>query len=142
MDEFKRYAGKLEGKCAIVTGGSRGIGASIAKAFAVERASVAIFHDDDGKAVQDTLSSLLKIHPDSVAFRCDIRDSKQIQESVDAVFRWRGGADILVNCAGVGGGSCLLEDTLPASWDHILEVNLTGAYLMARACFPLMIFCP
>jgi 3-oxoacyl-[acyl-carrier protein] reductase len=129
--------GRLAAKRAIVTGGSRGIGAAIATAFAREGAAVAIISRDDRDNAKAMLKSLRELNEHSLAIECDVAEEQQVQACVERVQAQLGGIDILVNNAGIGIGGPFEEATLE-QWNHVLSVNLTGAFLMARYCYPLM----
>jgi 3-oxoacyl-[acyl-carrier protein] reductase len=129
--------GKLAAKRAVITGGSRGIGAAIARAFVLEGATVAIAHHNDQGNAQQTLHALRTSNEGCIAVECDVASPQQAQSCVQTVCQQLGGVDILVNCAGIGGGGPFEEITLDL-WERVLAVNLTGAFLMSRHCYPLM----
>lgn len=126
--------GKLEGKVAIVTGGSSGIGRAIARLFATEGARV-IVADVTEQVVEGGLPVLQAIRSDGreAGFvTCDV----SLASDVDALFAdtvaRHGRVDILVNNAAVRAGVPLAE-TGEALWDRVMAVNLKGAFLCARA---------
>jgi 3-oxoacyl-[acyl-carrier protein] reductase len=129
--------GKLTNKIAIVTGGSRGIGAAIAKAFVAEGATVALVHHQDGENAAATLRELKAAQPRCVEISCDVSDEGQVRTAVDGLRRSMGDADILVNCAGIG-GVCRFDEMTLAQWQRSIGVNLTGSFLMALTCYPAM----
>jgi 3-oxoacyl-[acyl-carrier protein] reductase len=128
---------KLAGKRAIVTGGSRGIGAAIAQAFVIEGAIIAIIHRDDRDNAERTLGGLMAVNKNCLALDCDIADPHKVRTSIDAVQDRFGGVDILVNCAAIG-VTGRFEDATLDDWNRVLSVNLTGAFLMSRYCYPIM----
>ena len=137
MSEKLQGKHRLSGRRAIVTGGSRGIGAAIAKAFAAEGAAVAIIHFHDVDNAEVALGILKGANKSCLALDCDVSDPQQVRTSVYTVSHELGGIEILVNCAGIVGGSRFEEATLE-QWNQVLDVNLTGAFLMSRYCYPLM----
>jgi 3-oxoacyl-[acyl-carrier protein] reductase len=132
-----RSEGKLVGKTAIVTGGSSGIGAAIARAFVAEGAAVKIVHCRDGENADKALAALKSVDARCRAEDCDVADETKVMACVDDAVRAFGHIDILVNCAGIGLGGPVEEMTLEV-WNRVLAVNLTGAFLMSRACYPPM----
>jgi 3-oxoacyl-[acyl-carrier protein] reductase len=129
--------GKLANRFAIVTGGSRGIGAAIAKAFAVEGATVALIHFNDTDNALRTLRELQAVQTACAEMSCDVSDEDQVRSAVGSLRRLIGDADILVNCAGIG-GVCIFDEMSHAFWQKSIDVNLTGAFLMTHACYPPM----
>lgn len=126
----------LEGKSAIVTGGASGIGRGICLALAGSGAKVAVFDiDEEGarKASEDCSRSAA-----SVAVRCDVTGEDDVERAVGEARERLGGLDILVNNAGIAPGHPLTEFPL-ADWQRTLDVNLTGYFLMGRACARVMI---
>jgi 3-oxoacyl-[acyl-carrier protein] reductase len=133
----KAVEGRLSGKVAIVTGGSRGIGAAIAASFASEGSAVGVIHLDDTMNAERVVARLQQTNVDCMQANCDVSEETQVDECLGAVRRTLGPPDILVNCAGVGHLSNFESLTLE-SWNRVIAINLTGAFLMAAYCYPHM----
>jgi NAD(P)-dependent dehydrogenase (short-subunit alcohol dehydrogenase family) len=124
----------LEGRHAIVTGGSRGIGAVIAAMLAQAGAALTIM-GRDRQALTALASQLGEAAGVAVtAVTCDVAD----ESSVRAAFDEAGPAYVLVNNAGQAEGAPF-ADTTRAVWDRMLAVNLTGAYLCTQQVMPAML---
>ena len=118
---------ELEGKNAIVTGGSVGIGAAIAKAFAKEGANVAINyrkHDAEAKEVVRMIESLGR---KGIAFQADVASFADAQAMVDKAIQAFGRLDILVNNAGITRDSTVWKMT-EQMWDDVIATNLKGYF--------------
>jgi 3-oxoacyl-[acyl-carrier protein] reductase len=128
---------RLDGKVAIVTGGSKGIGLAVAEALLGRGASVAI-SARGGQALDAVARRLEKAYPRRVlALESDVRREDAVEalfRDVDARF---GGLDVLVNNAGVGFFKNLEAMSLE-EWNTILETNVTGVFLCCRAAVPRM----
>jgi 3-oxoacyl-[acyl-carrier protein] reductase len=109
---------RLKDKVAIVTGGSRGIGAGISRAFAREGAKVAVVYKGSQQKAEELVAQMGGA---SKAYQCDVADLASVKECVEAVEKDLGPIDILVNNAGV----VRLE---PEQWNTVLSTNLGGAY--------------
>jgi 3-oxoacyl-[acyl-carrier protein] reductase len=123
---------KLEGKKAIVTGGSRGIGRAIALMFAQEGADVLVndlFYDD---AAKDTVAQIEALGRKAVAVAADVADYKSAQDMVDECVKQLGGIDILVNNAGVSRPSMLLK-MKEEDWNTVVDVHLKAAFNTTQA---------
>lgn len=129
--------GLLEGKVALVTGGTRGIGLGCVRAFLEEGAAVA-FCGRLAQTVDEVSRDLNRAgfsrHLGVVADVVRHHDVRLLVERVEKEFA---GLDVLVNNAGVGAGTRLAEISLE-EWDRILNTNLRGAFLLCQACYPLL----
>jgi 3-oxoacyl-[acyl-carrier protein] reductase len=130
--------GQLEGKVAIVTGASRGIGAGAAFVLAKAGAAVALVARDKKRASQ-LADEIVAGGGQAVALACDVADYQSVRTMIDDTERQLGIIDILVNNAGVIEPIGLLAGSDPAEWRRSIEVNLLGAYHTARAALPRML---
>ncbi len=128
---------KLKNKIAIITGGSRGIGAAISNAFAKEGATVIIINKNTPSDADKLVTQIKKIGGYAEAMTCDISDPIALDETVNAVLEKYKHIDILVNCAGVLRFKSLEDHTIE-DWNFVINVNLTGPFLLARAIAPHM----
>ncbi len=129
---------RLEGKSALVTGSSSGIGRGIAIRFAREGANVAINYSKSKESADNTLSEVKATGAKGIAIRADVSRTEQVDRMVSETIHEFGRLDILVNNAGVFIEKSL-EETTDEIWDTILGVNLKGAFLCARRCVPEMV---
>lgn len=129
--------GRLVGKVAVVTGGSRGIGAAIARRYGWEGASVAVVYRSDAAAAGAVVESIERAGGKAMAFPCDISRLDAIGATTAKVTAHFGGIDILVNNAGIYVLTTLGETTEDA-WDSQMDTNVKGAYFMAQAVLPAM----
>jgi len=128
---------ELKDKVAVVTGGTRGIGYSIAEALLAEGAKVLIC-GRDGAVVKSALEHLGKGVKDRiVGTTADIRRYDDCRKLIQAAAERFGGLDILVNNAGVGIFKPVDELT-PEEWNSIIETNLSGVFYCCREAIPLM----
>lgn len=128
---------RFSGKTAVVTGASAGIGRTIARALAAEGARVVIV---DQAAASEAVEEVRALAGAGDALMCDIRSEESVAAMADRVTDLLGGRlDVLVNNAGVNGRAQLVMDMPLDSWNHTLQVNLTGTMLVTRSLAPMMI---
>ena len=129
---------KLDGKVALVTGGSRGIGAAIARKLA-DLGAFTFICGRNAAELKTTASAISESGGRCEGIACDVSDLAQV-ESLARTIRERAGAiDVLVNNAGVEGFGVPLHQLDPAKWDKILNTNLRGVFYTVRAFAPGMI---
>ncbi|KAL0582618.1 hypothetical protein ABG067_007405 [Albugo candida] len=121
----------LEGKVAVITGGSRGIGKAIALRFASEGASVAVHYNSSEKAAENVVSEIERNGGKAICCQANVSDSKSISAVFDRVEEHFGKIDIVVASAGVLLRKPLLE-TSDEEFDHIFKTNVYGAFYTAR----------
>ena len=126
--------GLLEGKVALITGASRGIGKAIALKFAAEGADIAF---TDIKISEDTVKELEALGVKVRAYASNAADFAQTHETVEQVMADFGRIDILVNNAGITRDGLMLRMD-EAQWDAVINVNLKSAYNYIHACTPIM----
>ena len=122
----------LKGKRALVTGASRGIGASIAKALAAEGADVAITYERSADRAAEVVAAIKAPGRKAVAIQADSADGAAVQASVEKTVAALGGLDILVNNAGILRVAELKDITL-ADIDALLDVNVRAQIIASKA---------
>jgi 2-hydroxycyclohexanecarboxyl-CoA dehydrogenase len=128
---------KLKGKTVIVTGGGGGIGGATCRRFAAEGAKVAVF-DMNLEAAQKVADQITAEGGTAAAFQCNITDRAQVDAGVAAAEAQLGPIDVLVNNAGWDVFKPFVK-TVPAEWDKLIAINLTGALHMHHAVLPGMV---
>lgn len=122
------------GKVALITGGSRGIGAAIAQRLARDGADVVLTYQRDSAAAEQIVGALRELQVGALALRADATDPLAIQASVDSTMERFGRLDILVNNAGyLDTSGALLHETSLEAIDQTIFVNVRAAFLYARA---------
>lgn len=131
--------GKLDGKVAIVTGGSRGIGAASARALADEGADVAISYSSSSDQAQAVVADLEAKGVRAAAFQADQADAAQATNLINNVVQHFGKLDILVNNAAMGGGG-LVDSQKPdqATRARMIAVNYTNVVAAIEAAVPVL----
>jgi 2-deoxy-D-gluconate 3-dehydrogenase len=129
--------GRLNGKVAMITGGNSGIGEATARLFTQEGANATIVarREAEGRAVEKAL----RAEGREVTFiSCDVTSRAAVEAAVSQTVGLYGALDILINNAG-GGAREMFPDESDETWDRILRVNLTSAFLTSRAAWPHLI---
>ena len=121
---------KLKGKTVIVTGGGGGIGGATCRRFAAEGAKVAVF-DMNIEAAQKVADQITAEGGTAAAFQCNITDRAQVDAGVAAAEAQLGPIDVLVNNAGWDVFKPFVK-TVPAEWDKLIAINLTGTFNVVR----------
>lgn len=130
--ETRLLARPLEGKRALVTGGAKRIGRTLALTLAEAGAEVAITYRGSEAAAQATVAAMKSHQVRALALRCDVREESSVQAAVAAAAEGLGGLDLLVNNAGAFETQAL-ETISVAEWDAMFEVNTRGPFLVAKA---------
>src|ERR1700730_11445636 len=123
---------KLEGKIALITGGSRGIGAAIAKRLATDGAKVAITCGNVGEAAASVVKEIERDGGKAIAIRADATDAGAAQAAVEKTVATFGRLDILVNNAGTAIPKTFEETTLEEI-DRRLNINIRGVFIATQA---------
>ncbi|SDE63837.1 gluconate 5-dehydrogenase [Bhargavaea beijingensis] len=128
---------RLDGKTAIVTGGGRGLGAQIAESYAEAGANVVVC-SRSLESCEEMSTKLKTLGVESLAYKCDVTDPVQVKEVVDGTRERFGRIDILVNNSGASWAAPAEEMPIEA-WEKVLNVNVTGTFLMSRETGKVMI---
>ena len=129
---------ELQGKTALVTGASSGIGRATALRLGKAGASVCVNAWEDEAGAQSVVDELAAMGCDSFQHQADISDEVSVKALADSVVdRW-GKIDILVNNAGISGAGLSFFDITLDVWNRMLRVNLTGMFLCSRTVLPVM----
>ena len=127
----------LKGKTAIVTGGSRGIGAAICKRFAEQGANIALLYAGNTQKAEETKAALQEMGVKAEAYQCNVADAEQVAAVCKQIIKDFGGADILVNNAGITRDGLMMRMS-EQQWDMVINVNLKSAFNFIHACTPIM----
>ncbi len=122
----------LEGKVAIVTGGSRGIGRAISEDLAKNGAKIVVNYNSNADAANETVAAINALGSEAIAVQADVSDFDQAQALGKAAIEAYGQVDILVNNAGTTKDT-LLMTMKEAQWDDVMDINLKSAFNMTKA---------
>ena len=128
----------LKGKTAVITGGSRGIGAAIALKFASLGANIAVIYSGNAEAANETCRLCQAHGVKAIPYRCDVADFSAVKETVSLIKKDFGSVHIVVNNAGITRDG-LVAMMKEEDYDAVLDTNLKGAFNMIRHCSPLLI---
>jgi NAD(P)-dependent dehydrogenase (short-subunit alcohol dehydrogenase family) len=127
----------LEGKVAVITGGSRGIGKAIALAFGKAGAKV-VAAATKKDLLQHVVTEIRDQGGDGLAVECDLLKDTDISQLIDQTLRHYGRLDILVNNAGISPFVKKSEEVTKEEWEQVLRVNLTAPFLLSREAGKIM----
>lgn len=127
----------FQGKSALITGGSRGIGRAISEAFYAQGATLYIMARDAAKLEKACEEIDVNKEGRVIAIPCDVGCKESIDKAFELIKQKCTSLDILVNCAGIQIREPLETFSLE-NWNKVLDVNITGTFLITQACFPLM----
>ncbi|MEL6470298.1 MAG: 3-oxoacyl-[acyl-carrier-protein] reductase [Cyanobacteria bacterium J06623_4] len=135
-------AGALDGKVAIITGSSRGIGKAAALALANEGAKVVVNYARSSGAADEVVAAIgqtsAQTGAEAVALQADVSQADQVDALVQATMDKFGRIDVLVNNAGITRDTLLLR-MKPTDWQAVIDLNLTGVFLCTRAVSKIML---
>ncbi len=125
-------SGALDGKLALVTGGSRGIGAAIARDLAAAGARVVVNYREQHEAAESVVAAIAEAGGTAEALAFDVAEAEAVDRAIRDVAARLGNVDVLINNAGVSADGLILRTTEEA-WDRVLDVNLKGVFNCTKA---------
>jgi len=126
----------LSGRCALVTGGSRGIGKAISLGLAEAGANIVLTYRDNFDAAKQTIAAIQNIGVRVYALQMEVRDRNSVRKVMQEINSLFDGLDILVNNAGINKPTDFDQIT-DDDWDKIIAVNLKGPFVCTQEAFPL-----
>jgi NAD(P)-dependent dehydrogenase (short-subunit alcohol dehydrogenase family) len=127
----------LEGKVALVTGASQGLGRALALAYAREGATI-VLNSRSYESIRDVVEEIHDLGTEVLGIGADVTSSSDVQDLVDVAVEHYGGIDVLVNNAGLLGPRVAIEEYPEDEWRSVLDANLTGPFLVSKAAIPHM----
>ncbi|MCY7407047.1 MAG: 3-oxoacyl-[acyl-carrier-protein] reductase [Alkalinema sp. CAN_BIN05] len=131
-------AQNLQGKVALVTGASRGIGRATALALASEGAAVMVNYASSSSAAAEVVAEIEANGGRAIAFKANVANSDEVDKLIAATMEKFGRIDVLVNNAGITRDTLLLRMKLE-DWQAVIDLNLTGVFLCTRAVSKIML---
>jgi 3-oxoacyl-[acyl-carrier protein] reductase len=131
-------AQNLQGKVAIVTGASRGIGRATALALATDGASVVVNYASSSAAADEVVTEIEKMGGSAIAVKANVGNSDEVDVLIATTLEKYGRVDVLVNNAGITRDTLLLRMKLE-DWQAVIDLNLTGVFLCTRAVSKIML---
>ena len=123
---------RLKDKTALITGSSRGVGRSVALAFAKEGAKVIVNYTSNEKAANEVLDKIKEMGSDGIAVRADVANKNDVEKLVNAGIEKFGRIDVLVNNAGFTRPALLVNMT-EEQWDAVVDIHMKGTFLCSQA---------
>lgn len=128
----------LQGKVALVTGASRGIGRATALALASEGAAIVVNYASSSSAAAEVVTQIEENGGRAIAFKANVANSDEVDQLIAATMEKFGRIDVLVNNAGITRDTLLLRMKLE-DWQAVIDLNLTGVFLCTRAVSKIML---
>ena len=125
----------LEGKVAVITGASQGLGKALALAYAKEGAKLAINARSED-SVRPVANEAKRRGAEVLAVAADVSESVDVERFINEAVERFGGIDVLVNNAGILGPRVAIEEYPEEEWRRVIDANLTGPFLVAKAAIP------
>lgn len=138
MEALPTAGQQLQGKVAIVTGASRGIGRATALALATEGANVVVNYASSSAAADKVVEEITAMGSQAVAIAADVSKADQVDALINATMEKWGKIDVLVNNAGITRDTLLLR-MKPEEWQAVIDLNLTGVFLCTKAVSKIML---
>jgi NAD(P)-dependent dehydrogenase (short-subunit alcohol dehydrogenase family) len=136
LSDRRRFV--LEGKVAVITGASKGLGKALALAYAKEGARVIINARSKG-SIHPVAEEVEALGSEVLALAADVSKSADVERLVDAATQRFGKIDVLVNNAGLLGPRVAIEEYPEDEWRRVIDANLTGPFLITKAAIPRML---
>ena len=133
-----RQGDRLEGRVALVTGGTRGIGAAICRALAAQGANIAAGYSRDAEAAERLCSDLSEANVEASTHQGNIGRPDDCERTIKDVLDRHGRLDILVNNAGITSDKTVLKMS-NEDWQKVLDVNLSGAFYLSKTALEHML---
>ena len=127
----------LQGRVALITGGSKGIGFAISRAFASRGATVVLTGRDE-QALSAATAQITGDGGEALSRHCDVASAESVAGLFVALRKQFGTLDLVVNNAGIAGPTASVDQLSLDAWREIIDTNLTGTFLVTRAALPLM----
>lgn len=138
MEALPTALQQLQGKVAIVTGASRGIGRATALALAAEGAQIVVNYASSSGAAESVVEEITAMGGQAVAIAADVSKADQVDALIDTTMEKWGRIDVLVNNAGITRDTLLLRMKLE-EWQAVIDLNLTGVFLCTKAVSKIML---
>src|SRR3954465_321269 len=138
QQKVARVGDKLEGRTALVTGGTRGIGAAICRALAAQGANIAAGYSRDSEAAERLCADLSDANIETTTHQGNIGSADDCRRTISEVLDRHGRLDILVNNAGITSDKTVFKMS-DEDWQKVLDVNLSGAFYLSKPALEHMV---